>query len=441
MKFMKGAHLTAAILLFAGSAAADLVIENARVIDGTGAEAFTGATIVVSRDRIVSLDGSGASDDAYVIDAAGATVLPGLSELHVHSTVEFWTDLEGDDFYPDPEFAITSDADMAEFRAERVADRLLGFLDAGVTTIVDPGSFLPAAVEIRDQVNSGEILGPRMYVSGRLFTAPQGHPAVTVCNGNEWCIEHLTCNTNDAEVARQCAREIAASGVDGFKLVYDGGDWGPMHIEHMNKDVLFAIVDEGHKLGLPVIAHTSSVDDTADTIDAGVDALVHAVTDDGGELMTSDGRYLPELLNRFDVPMTTTVRFGDPENVPDEQRERAENAINKEIAPSLKAHDAAGVVILFGTDYEGIGTPADPRALIQSEIRVLRSSGFSEMDILVMMTGNSSSHPFTPADYGTVEPGQLADLLLVDGDPLSDLFLATNPKVVIKGGDIVIDKR
>ena len=229
--------------------------------------------------------------------------------------------------------------------------------------------------------------------------------------------------------------------MDGFKLVYDGGNWGPLHIEHMNKDVLFAIVDEGHKLGLPVIAHTSSVDDTADTADAGIDALVHAVTDDGGKLMTSDGRYLPELLNRYDIPMTTTVRFVDPENAPEGRREQAEMYVKNNIGPSLKAHDEAGVTILFGTDYEGIGTPADPRELIQAEIRVLRASGFSEMEIFVMMTGNSSRHPFTPDDYGIVKPGYLADLLIVNDDPLEDLFAATHPSVVIKGGEIVVDKR
>ncbi len=430
-----------ALLAMPLAASADLVISNARLIDGTGAAPMEGAAIVVVRDRIVSVDGSGASADALTIDAGGKTVMPGLSELHVHSSLEFWVDVDSDDFYPDPEVAITSDADMAEFRAERLPARLLSFLDAGVTTMMDPGGFLPYVVEIRDQVAAGELLGPRMYVSGRLFTGPKGHPAVTVCNNDAWCIEHLTCNTNDPEIARQCARDIVAAGVDGLKLVYDSGSGWPMQLERISKEVLLAIVDEGHKLGVPVVAHTSTVDETVDAVLAGVDGLVHAAEDEGGKLLSSSGEYLPELLNRFNVPMTTTVRFVGLESEPGEQRDMALRTIESVTGPSLQAHAKAGVVLLFGTDFEGIGAPADPRPLIEAEMRVLLASGFSEMDIIEMMTGNAAKHPFTADDYGVIAPGKLADLIVLDGDPLEDLTMATRPTLVIKGGEIVLDKR
>ena len=423
------------------AASADLVISNARLIDGTGAAPVEGAAVVVVGERIVSVDGSGASAGAAVIDAGGRTLMPGLSELHVHSSLEFWVDVEDDDFYPSPEVAITSDAEMAEFRAERLPARMLSFLDAGVTTIMDPGGFLPYVVEVRDQVAAGEFLGPRMYVSGRLFTGPKGHPAVTVCNNDEWCIEHLTCNTNDPEAARQCARDIVAAGVDGLKLVYDDGSTWPMELERLSKEALFAIVDEGHKLGVPVVAHTSTLDEAVDAVYAGVDGLVHEVTDKGGKLVSSSGEYLPELLNRFNIPMTTTVRFVGLEEEPGERRDMAMRAIEGRIAPSLQAHAKAGVVLLFGTDFEGIGTPAEPRPLIEAEMRVLLASGFNEMDVIKMMTGNSAKHPFTPDDYGVVAPGKLADLIILDDDPLEDLTAATRPVVVIKGGEVVIDKR
>ena len=109
--------------------------------------------------------------------------------------------------------------------------------------------------------------------------------------------------------------------------------------------------------------------------------------------------------------------------------------------PSLQAHAEAGVVLLFGTDFQGIGTPADPRPLMEAEMRALLASGFSAMDVIRMMTGNSARHPFTPDDYGVIAPGKLADLIVLDGDPLEDLTAATRPVVVVKGGEIVIDKR
>ena len=432
--------LSACLILLATplAASADLVIRNARLIDGTGAAPVENATIVVTGDRIVSVDGSGASASATVIDAEDKTVMPGLAELHVHSTVEFWTQ-GGSGGYPSPDVAITSDADMAEFRAERLADRLLSFLDAGVTTIMDPGGFMPFVVEIRDQVAAGELLGPRMVVSGRLFTAPRGHPAATVCNGNEWCIEHLTCNTNDPETARQCARDIVAGGVDGLKLVYDGG----FGAERMTQEVLQAVVDEGHKLGVPVVAHAFSVADVAAVVKAGVDGLVHAATDRGGRLLTASGEHLPELLSQRNISMTTTVRFADPgpESTAQLDVARRSRNIERDIGPSLQAFATAGVPLLFGTDFEGIGTPADPRPLIEAEMRVLLASGFSRMEVIEMMTGQAAKHPFTPDDVGTAVPGKLADLIILDGDPLADLTAATRPTVVIKGGEIVIDKR
>ena len=427
-----------ALLAMPLAASADLVIRNARLIDGTGAPPVEGATIVVAGERIVSVDGSGAGAEAAVIDAGGRTVMPGLSELHVHSTVEFWTQGGGGD-YPSPDVAITSDADMAEFRAERLADRLLSFLDAGVTTIMDPGGFMPFVVEIRDQVAAGELLGPRMYVSGRLFTAPRGHPASTVCNGNEWCIEHLTCNTDDPETARQCARDLVAGGVDGLKLVYDGG----FGAERMTPEVLQAVVDEGHKLGVPVVAHAFRVADVAAVVEAGVDGLVHAATNRRGRLMTASGEHLPELVSQRNIPMTTTVRFYDPGPESTEQPETAKRSrnIERNVGPSLQAFAAAGTPLLFGTDFEGIGTPAQPRPLIEAEMRVLLASGFSRMQVIEMMTGQAAKHPFTPDDFGVAAPGMLADLIILDGDPLADLTAATRPAVVIKGGEVVIDKR
>ena len=442
-KAQRKSVLLASLALLAAppAASADLIIRNARLLDGTGAPPVEGAAIVVVGDRIVSVDGSGARAGAAVIDAGGRTVMPGLSELHVHSSLEFRVEEESPDTYPAPDTGIISDARMAEFRAERLAARLLSFLDAGVTTIVDPGGFMPFVVEIRDQVAAGELPGPRMYVSGRLFTAPRGHPAVTVCSSDPWCIEHLTCNTHDPETARQCARDLAAAGVDGLKLVYDGGSTWPMPLELLREEVLRAVVDEGHKAGLPVVAHTTTADETAAVVHAGVDGLAHVVEDEDGRLTTSGGEYLPELLNRFNVSMTTTVRPADPGTEPGARRDAALQRIADVTGPSLQAHAEAGVVLLFGTDFQGIGAPAEPRPLMEAEMRALLASGFSAMDVIRMMTSNSARHPFTPGDYGVIAPGMLADLIILDGDPLEDLTAATRPVVVVKGGEIVIDKR
>ena len=414
----------------------DLVIINARLIDGTGAAPVTDVSILVSGDRIEAIrSGAVEVNGAIVIDANGRTVMPGLSDLHVHSTIEFWTDSDRFDF-SDEEFmevAITSDADLEEFMAERLPARLRSFLESGVTTIVDPGGFWPFVVDVRDRVEAGELLGPRMYVVGPVFTAPGTHPASTGCNNEPWCVEHLTCATDDEEVARQCVRDLAESGVDGLKFVYNP--------EGLKRNVMEAIIDEGHRHGLPVAAHVGPTDLVAHAVKAGVDVLVHAPLERNGELRTSEGEDLPVLLKRFNVPITTTVQWGDLNRVPEDRRERIIRAIETMVGPSLKAHQAAGVTLLFGTDFAGNGTPPDLRQLILSEINVLRLAGLSNAEVIQAMTGNMAKHPMTPEDIGTIEPGKLADIIIVDDDPLTNIESITYPWVVIKGGQIVVDKR
>lgn len=421
-RIFKIAVLTATLLPF--NISADMIIKNARLIDGTGADAVDDVTIVVSGDRIVSLDGSGANPGALVIDAGGKTVMPGLTDNHVHSTVEYWKNEDG--IYPrTPRFSYSNDEELTEFLRKRFPERLMGFLEDGVTTIVDTGAMMPYIVEMRDKVNAGEIVGPRMYVGGRIFTAPNGHPAGGVCQDNEWCSKGFTCSTNSETVARQCVRDLVTAGVDGLKLVYDNAEgFVPGGLPKMTEEVMRAIIDEAHKLGIGTLTHTLNVDDTATAAYAGTDGFAHSISTENGMLVTSDGESLPELLNRFDIPMTTTVHFPP----------------GRHNGASLQALTNGGVDLIFGTD--GPHPFNGPKySMMQEDMRTLLADGYSEMEIIQMLTGNSRRHPFTPENYGTIEVGQLADIIIVDGDPLKDIISATRPEVVIKGGKVMVDKR
>ena len=141
---------------------------------------------------------------------------------------------------------------------------------------------------MRDKVNAGEIDGPRMYVAGRVFTAPKGHPAGGVCSDNEWCSKSISCATNSETVARQCVRDLVAAGVDGLKLVYDNAEgFVPGGLPKLTEDVMRAIVDEAHKLGTGTLIHTLTVDDTAIAAHAGTDGLAHSISTENGVLVTS----------------------------------------------------------------------------------------------------------------------------------------------------------
>lgn len=148
-----------------------LVIENGRVIVGDGTVLESG-TIVVSGDRIVSVGTESESEEfpgAARIDATGRTVLPGLIDTHVHVTMER--------LFEQPR----SDEAMLTFVREGVPDRLRAYIEAGITTVMSPGEFWPFIEDVRRRIDSGELVGPRMRTAGSLFTAREGHPAVTFC--------------------------------------------------------------------------------------------------------------------------------------------------------------------------------------------------------------------------------------------------------------------
>lgn len=433
----KPARLAAALLFgLAGQAlAADLVVTNARLLDGTGAAPVNGASLVVENDRIASIvEGPVDAAGALVVDAKGKTVTPGISDLHVHSILEFLIDapLEGDFesgdpdlFYPDADSMFQNDADIAAFIEQRLPKRMRSFLEAGVTTIVDPGGFWPWILQVRDSERSGALLAPRMFVVGKLFTAPTGHPGATVCHSRPWCVENLVVNTDDVRTARQAVREFAAGGVDGIKIIADRGP--PPRI---SKEVVYAIVNEAHRAGLPVVGHTLNLEDSEDLIDAGIDAFVHGLIMKNGSFTTSTGRYLPDYLVQQNVPMTTTYRFAG-------SMESRRNLLK----PSVQALMDAGVTLLFGTDFEGIGLDPDPRDNLLVELKALQTAGLSNAEIIKILTANAAKHPMTPADIGTLQEGKLADILVLKGDPLKDITALTHPEVVIKGGRIVVDKR
>ena len=447
--YLKRCLITAGLVFGASvnASAADLVITNARLLDGTGGDPVDGVNIVISGERIESVGTADVdADGATVIDAGGKSVMPGLIEAHVHMTVEFLVDTSAEGFgYPDPNKMHRSNADIDKFIAERMPRRLQRFLEAGITSIVDPGSFFPWVVQVRDRINAGELAGPRMFVSGRLFAGPNGHPPQTVCHGVEWCIENLTVAYTDEAKVRETVRMLAEGGVDGLKFVYDGN--GQPDAEEkgirLRTDLMYAIVDEGHKHGLPVTAHTGTIDETAEAVRAGIDGLVHASNMENGSFETSDGQNLPELLNRFAIPMVPTIGFADSidlEQAPPEEREWMENYFNT-LGPSMRALYDAGVPIVFGTDFEGIGIDPDPRDKVLPELRTLKRIGFSESEILSFIGANAAKHPFTREDIGTIKPGFLADIIIVDEDPLENIETIVRPSVVIKGGEIMVDNR
>jgi len=385
--------IIALALMASSSVAQDLVITNARILDAAGNTIERGS-IVVSDGRIASVAAGAASTNGVtVIDALGKTVLPGYIDAHRHI-------MRGDD--------------EAWFREQSV-DRMREFLEAGFTTLMSGGGPVPGIIELKRRIEAGELEGPRIVTSGRVNT-----------------------NGRTPEQARADVREMAATGVEIIK--------SSINLSPGNPEIatLTALADEARKHGLETMVHAVTVPDMIAAIEAGVGKLVHTphdsfmtpqqaqlVADAGIENLSTTGFGVPffGIFNNDNIP---TFRDGSP--WPDGILGTGSNAAGEKAVNARTLWDA-GVVYGFGTD-----TGFNPRDGLAHELRPLHLM-FSSQDILKLMGPNTAAFLDMSDELGTLEPGKLADMVIVDGDPLQLIYDLLNVEVVIKGGRVVVDKR
>ena len=394
---------------------AGLLVTNARIIDGTGNTIERGSVLV--RDgRIVSV-AAGAPDaaGALVIDAAGRTVLPGFIDAHRHiiqGEPQAWLDTQA-------------------------MDRMREFLEAGFTTLLSAGDPQQQILELRRRTAAGEFLGPRILAAGRAplaATAGGGGGGVDPARtdvSRPPLRPTATAPAVSAADTRARVQEIDGAGFDAVKTVIITTPDGP------ETGTLALIAEESERLGLRSITHAVTVVDTLAAVEAGTHVLVHTphigmLTQDEAQRIAASG-----------IPMMSTlgifVPFFDAENRPifrDAQPFPWDTISSAGQGPvNARLLWEAGVVYGFGTD-----TRYHPRETLKQELKSLFLV-FSEHDILKIMTRNTAVTIGMESELGTLEPAKLADLVLVDGDPRTDLFSLLNVALVVKGGNVVVDKR
>jgi imidazolonepropionase-like amidohydrolase len=371
--------------------AQDLVITNARLLDGTGMNIPNGS-VVIRGGRIVS-SGAGTANapGVPVLDAGGMTVMPGFIDAHRH--------------------IISGDADTW-FREESI-DRMREFLEAGYTTLMSGGGPDPGIFELERRINSGELAGPRIITSVRDDPRTYKTP----------------------EAARQRVRDIAAMGTKFIKVRIDSAE---------DAKILAEITDEAKKYDLDVMVHASTVPMMLAAVDAGATKLVHSpndsymtpadakrVADAGIENLSTVGFAVPlfGVFNQDNVPT-----FRDGSKWPEEILGTGMNAAGEKVINGRILWDA-GVVYGFGTD-----TGYLPWEGLKHELRTLNLM-FSPIDMVKMMGPNTAAFFNMEDELGTLQPGMIADIVLIDGDPLYLIFELLKVKVVIQSGRITVDKR
>ncbi|MGB7215706.1 MAG: amidohydrolase family protein [Gammaproteobacteria bacterium] len=377
----------------AGSAAhaQDLVITNARLLDGAGTDISNG-TIVVQGGRIAEVKAGGAPEAAgNVIDAHGMTLLPGYIDAHRH--------------------IIRGNAD--EWLRTQAAARMQEFLDAGYTTLMSGGDPVPAIFELKRRIDSGELMGPRIITSGRVD--PPNFPT-------------------EAQ-ARAEVRRLAGLGVEIIKVRMDTVE---------QKALITTIVDEAKRHNLDVMIHASASPEVMiAAVETGAGKLVHTphggfITDEqarrvaeaGIENLTTAGFAVPtfDVFNDDNVP---TFRDGSP--WPDGILQGGRPAAAQKVVNARILWDN-GVTLGFGTDTSYL-----PIKGLKHELRTLNLM-FSERDIIKLMGPNTAAFLEMQDEIGSLAVGSRADLVLVGGDPLESISNLLNVAMVVKDGKVVVDR-
>jgi len=400
---------------------------NARVMDGTGAEPLEGATIVIEGNRIVEVGGpTSVPEDAQVVDLEGMTVLPGLMDCHLHFG-GFQVDDPRKVMGPGIVLQILS---LFWDMFHQFAHRRRLAIEHGVTTLRSAGDAHPQIIELSQKLSSGELMGPRIFASGPIFTAPGGHPVSTIYRGIGFLVEHGTRQVSDADAARGEVRRLAEDGVDCVKTVYSSVN--PLDpaadLPCLALPVLEAIVEEAHGLGLRVMAHTATAGEVRDVVQAGVDSVQHGIMspdfsafeDDLVERMLDQGTaYVPtlaavELLDR--MGLRGALRCS---------------------GQALRQLADAGVRIALGTDSGVPGVKLG--SAVHRELELMVSAGLTPMQALVAATGSAAQDVGQP-DLGTIGVDQVADLIAVSGDPLREIGDIRKIELVVRDGEILMNE-
>jgi len=419
----------------AGPSQPTIAIRAAHLIDGKSDTVVKDAVVLVAGDKITAV-GSGLAipKNAKVIDLGDATLLPGLIDAHTHLLSE----MDGSNLS-------LQDVEMLRIVAtQSTAERaLLGArlgredLEAGITTVRDVGnSGVNGDVALRRAIENGWVTGPRMVPSTRALAA-QGGQFGRLTPAAQSLIEEEYVTIRGPESARQAVRQALYDGARCIKVIVNGSP------ANVTLDEMKAIVDEAHIAGVKVAAHAIGDKPTRIAAEAGVDSIEHAyvVPDDVLKMMAEKHIFL--------VPTDGTLKtFVDMSLGTRQPTEKERTELEKECAPFVKEEQERlkrairiGVPIAAGSDMY-LHMPGLTRG--QASLLVYEAyteAGMTPMEIIHAATRNAAELLGMQDRIGTLEPGKLADIMAVPGDPLKDIRALEHANFVMKGGAVVVNNK
>jgi imidazolonepropionase-like amidohydrolase len=404
------------------------------VLDCTGAVPYA-AEVLVQGNRITSIrqDGSLSRSDVRVIDGGGtATLMPGLIESHAHLSIDNTDDLAKIGMMPPEENTLVA------------ARNAKLYLDCGITSCISAAAAKPRLdVVIRNAINAGEIPGPRLLAASPWLTVTGGLGDLRTLHMPH--VESMAIVLDGPDQFRQRVRELIREGVDIIKLVVSGDTFvphAPSTSTVMSECEVAAAAEVVHAHGKRMSAHARSADAVKLCVRHGVRVIYHAnfLDDEALDLLEQNRDWVFVSPN---IGFTAIAAFEGEQWFTEQQV--VELGFRDELsgaARGLKELMRRGVRILGGGDYGFSLTPHGQNA--RDLDHLIRHCEFTPMEALLTMTKHGGAAMDLPDDLGQIREGFLADLLLVDGDPVENpkvLLDHDKIRVVMKDGDLHKDDR
>ena len=413
------------------------VIKGGILIDGTGNTPVKDAVIIIEGKTITTIGKKSEVvipkvDNVETIEADGKTIMPGLIDSHVH----IYTDGEISEFTCMP---INNNPLTLAMKS---VPRLKRTLEMGITSLRDGGSGWGwLEVALRDAINRGDIVGPRYFVTGYHLSVTGGHGYFLP----PWLAnipvhpEQSTIHCDGPDAWRKAARLNIYNGTDNIKLVAsrDIISTGIATAPQATLEELTAAAEEAHKMGKKVIVHAQGSIAIKNAIKAGANSIVHGffMDEECAEMMVKKNVFL-ESTNLY-VRMIKDRGKGE---LPDWMVDKA-NETWEDREKNFKMYLDKGVKISFGSDA---GVPFIRQGYDNAgELSIFVELGMSTMDAVIAATKTAAEAIGIEDKAGTIEEGKVADIILIDGDPLQDIGLLSTEnkiKMVMKEGEIIITR-
>lgn len=398
----------------------EYVLAGATLIDGLGGEPMENAAVHVKDGRIVWVgradDLPAAAQNADLVDLSGKWLLPGLIDAHIHVCYNGAESV----------FALLErPRDALVLEAVDIVRRILSH---GTTTVRDIGGEKYIEMSLRKAIEAGFIQGPRMKTSGRVISMTGGHA-------------HFIAREADGpDEVRKAAREQIKAGADTVKLMATGGSATPgqdIMASQFTVDEIKAAVETAHMMGRTVAAHCHGTGGIKNCLLAGVDSIEHGtyLDEETADMMVENG-----------ASLVLTLGVGNPDlesyplsPVQKADAERRRPMIEKgvrQIRETIALARAKGVFLGSGSDAGG--NPLAPHHYSMArELELLAANGIPEMEAIGIVTMNNAKILRWENEIGSIEPGKLADMLVIDSDPLADIRNVRKVAAVYKGGEKV----